>query len=98
MRPRLLVHHTAGARMARWLLHMRDLAASDELMLTQEFLAKMLSVRRTSLTGVAIPLQKAGLIKYARGHIRVMDVDGLKKRSCECYETVKAHYQRMFAR
>ena len=89
--------HKVEARMARWLLHMRDLAGSDELMLTQEFLAQMLSVRRTSVTVVASPLQKAGLIKYARGRIRVMDVDGLKKRSCECYETVKAHYQRMFA-
>jgi CRP-like cAMP-binding protein len=89
--------HSVEARMCRWLLHMRDLAGSDELMLTQEFLAQMLSVRRTSVTAVASPLQKAGLIKYARGHIRVMDVDGLKKRSCECYETVKAHYQRMFA-
>jgi CRP-like cAMP-binding protein len=89
--------HKVEARMARWLLHMRDLAGSDELMLTQEFLAQMLSVRRTSVTVVASPLQKAGLIKYTRGRIRVMDGDGLEKRSCECYETVKAHYERMFA-
>ena len=57
----------------------------------------MLSVRRTSVTAVASPLQKAGLIKYARGRIRVLDFYGLKKRSCECYETVRAHSQRMFA-
>ena len=85
------------ARMCRWLLHMRDLAGSDELMLTQEFLAQMLGVRRPSVSIVASPLQKAGLIKYSRGHIRVLDVEGLKKEACECYETVKAHYQRLLS-
>jgi CRP-like cAMP-binding protein len=89
--------HKVEARMCRWLLHMRDLSASDDLTLTQDFLSQMLSVRRTSITVVASPLQKAGLIKYSRGRMRVLDYDGLKKRSCECYETVKAHYERMFA-
>jgi Mn-dependent DtxR family transcriptional regulator len=76
---------------------MRDLAGSDELMLTQEFLAQMLGVRRPSVSILASRLQKAGLTKYSRGHIRVLDVEGLKKEACECYETVKAHYQRLLS-
>jgi len=89
--------HTVEARMCRWLLHMRDLAGSDDLMLTQEFLAQMLSVRRPSVSIVASPLQKAGLIKYSRGRIRVLNVKGLQKRACECYGTVKGHYQRLLS-
>ena len=89
--------HTVEARMCRWLLYMRDLAGSDDLMLTQEFLAQMLSVRRPSVSVVASPLQKAGLIKYSRGHVRLLDVKGLEKRACECYGTVKAHYQRLLS-
>jgi CRP-like cAMP-binding protein len=88
--------HKVEARMCRWLLHMRDLADSDDLQLTQEFLAQMLSVRRPSVSIVASPLQKAGLIKYSRGRIRVVDAKGLQKRACECYGTVKAHYHRLF--
>ena len=89
--------HKVEARMCRWLLHMRDLAGNDDLTLTQDFLAQMLSVRRPSVSIVASPLQKAGLIKYSRGNIQVLDAKGLQKRACECYGTVKAHYQRMFA-
>jgi len=89
--------HSVEARMCRWLLYMRDLAGSDDLMLTQEFLAQMLSVRRPSVSIVASPLQKAGLIKYSRGRIRVLDVKGLQKRTCECYGTVKAHYERLLS-
>jgi len=89
--------HTVEARMCRWLLHMRDFAGSDDLMLTQEFLAQMLGVTRPSVSIVASPLQQAGLIKYGRGRIQVLDVEGLKKEACECYDTVKAHYQRLFA-
>jgi CRP-like cAMP-binding protein len=89
--------HTVEARMCRWLLHMRDFAGSDDLMLTQEFLAQMLGVRRPSVSIVASPLQKAGLIKYSRGRIRVLDVKGLKKEACECYDTVKAHYDRLLS-
>jgi hypothetical protein len=89
--------HSVEARMCRWLLYIRDLAGSDDLMLTQEFLAQMLSVRRPSVSIVASPLQKAGLIKYSRGRIRVLDVKGLQKRACECYGTVKAHYQRLLS-
>jgi CRP-like cAMP-binding protein len=89
--------HTVEARMCCWLLHMRDFAGSDDLMLTQEFLAQMLGVRRPSVSIVASPLQKAGLIKYSRGRIRVLDVKGLKKEACECYDTVKAHYDRLLS-
>jgi CRP-like cAMP-binding protein len=89
--------HTVEARMCRWLLHMRDLTSGDELILTQEFLAQMLGVRRPSVSLVATTLQKAGLIKYSRGNIRLLDIKGLKKGSCECYGTVKAHYQRLLS-
>jgi CRP-like cAMP-binding protein len=90
--------HSVEARMCRWLLRMRDLAGSDALVLTQEFLAQMLGVRRPSVSIVANTLQKAGLIKYSRGNMRVLDIKGLQKGSCECYGTVKAHYQRMLSR
>ena len=89
--------HTVEARMCRWLLHMRDFAGGDDLLLTQEFLAQMLGVRRTSVTVVASPLRKAGLIDYTRGRIRLRDVEGLKKEACECYATVKAHYRRLLS-
>ena len=89
--------HSVEARMCRWLLRMRDLAAAADLMLTQEFLAQMLGVRRPSVSLVANTLQKAGLIKYRRGNIRLLDVAGLNDGSCECYGTVKAHYDRMLA-
>ena len=89
--------HSVEARMCRWLLFMRDLAGNDDLMLTQEFLAQMLSVRRPSVSIVASPLQKAGLIKYSRGRMRLLDVKGLEKRACECYGTVKAHYRRLLS-
>jgi CRP-like cAMP-binding protein len=87
--------HTVEARMCRWLLQMRDLTQSDDLKLTQEFLAQMLGVRRTSVSLVAGTLQRAGLIKYRRGNIRLLDVENLKESACECYETVKGHYERL---
>ena len=88
--------HTVEARMCRWLLWMRDLGG-DDLVLTQEFLAQMLGVRRPSVSLVANTLQKAGLIKYRRGNIRLLDIEGLKQGSCECYGVVKAQYRRMLA-
>jgi len=87
--------HSVEARMCRWLLRMRDLAASDDLVLTQEFLAQMLGVRRPSVSLIANTLQKAGLIKYRRGNIRLLEIKGLQEGSCECYGTVKAHYERL---
>jgi CRP-like cAMP-binding protein len=87
--------HAVEARISRWLLRCRDLAGSDDIALTQEFLAEMMGVRRTSVSLVANTLQQAGLIKYRRGHIRVLDVEGLQDAACECYETVKAHANRL---
>ena len=84
--------------MCRWLLYMRDLAGSNDLMLTQEFLAQMLGVRRPSVSLVANTLQKAGLIKYSRGRMRLLNIKGLQKGACECYGTVKAHYERLLSR
>jgi Mn-dependent DtxR family transcriptional regulator len=81
--------------MCRWLLRLRDLAASDELMITQEFLAQMLGVQRTSVSVVASTLEKAGFIQYNRGNVRILDVKGLKEAACECYEVVNEHYDRL---
>ena len=87
--------HLVEARLCRWLLRTRDLAGSDELSGTHEFLAQKLGVSRRRITMVAGTLQKAGLIRYQDGHIRILDVDGLKEGACECYEAVNAHYELM---
>ena len=79
------------------MLRARDLSGSDDLPFTQEFLAEMLGVRRTSVTTVAHTLQAAGMIKYSRGKIHILDVEALKEGACECYATVQAHYQNMLA-
>jgi len=80
--------HRIDARFCRWLLQSADRAASDTLSLTQELLAEMLGVRRTSVTEVARRMQKKGVITYTRGVIRILDRAGLKRLSCECYETL----------
>ncbi len=85
-------YHTVEARLSRWLLRMRDLSGDDTLPLTQEFLAQMIGVRRNSVSRVANMLQVAGIIRYRRGRIEIVDGAALTKSSCECYETVKAHY------
>lgn len=87
--------HTVEARMCRWLLRMRDLTGSDDLKLTQEFLAQMLGVQRTSVSVVAGTLQKAGFIDYRRGIVRLVDIERLKQGACECYGTVNTHYARL---
>ena len=89
--------HTVEARMCRWLLRIRDLTGSDEMVLTQEFLAQMLGVRRTSVSLVAGTLQKAGFIKYRRGKIHLLDIAQIEAGACECHETVKGHYARLLA-
>jgi CRP-like cAMP-binding protein len=89
--------HSVESRMCRWLLRMRDLAGWDELTLTQEFLAQMLGVRRTSVSVIASTLQKAGFIRYRRGNIQLLDIEGLQDGACECYGTVKAHYERLLS-
>ena len=87
--------HTVEARLSRWLLRCRDLQGSDDLKLTQEFLAQMLGVRRTSVSLVATTLQNAGLIRYSRGNIRILDLGGLQAAACECYETVRVQTERL---
>jgi CRP-like cAMP-binding protein len=87
--------HTVEARLARWLLRCRDLVGSDDLQLTQEFLAEMLGVRRTSVSLVANTFQQAGFLRYRRGNIRILDVEGLRESACECYQTIKAHSDRL---
>lgn len=83
------VLHPTSERFARWLLMTRDRLGSDVLPLTQEHLAIMLGVQRTTVTAVAQPMQKAGLIAYSRGKITIRDVAGLRRRSCECYDAVR---------
>lgn len=87
--------HAIEARLARWLLRARDLEGSDSLGLTQEFLAQMLGVQRTSVSTVANSLQRAGLIRYSRGQVEILDPKGLEASSCECYSIVKDHYARL---
>jgi CRP-like cAMP-binding protein len=89
--------HTVESRMCRWLLRMRDLAQSNDLKLTQEFLAQMLGVQRSSVSLVAGTLQEAGFIKYRRGNIHLEDVAQLEQGACECYKTIKGHYERFLA-
>jgi CRP-like cAMP-binding protein len=83
--------HTVEARLCRWLLQSQDTIGSDLVPLTQEFLSHMLGVQRTSVSLCAHTLQKAGLIRYARGQIKILDRDGLKESACECYEVVREH-------
>jgi CRP-like cAMP-binding protein len=90
-----MANHDVQARLCRWLLRARDLSGSDDLPFTQEFLAEMLGVRRTSVTTVARTLQGANMVKYTRGKIRILDLEGLKDSACECYQTVKDQYKHL---
>ena len=87
--------HSVEARLSRWLLRTRDLAGSDKLGLTQEFLGQMLGVRRTSVSLVANTLQQAGLIRYSRGRVEITNLEGLRQTACECYATVKLQSERL---
>lgn len=89
--------HSIDARLARFLLRTRDLLERDDLPLTQDHLAHMIGVRRTSITLAAQALQSRHLIKYRRGHIHVLDVNGLLGAACECYEAVKSQEARLSA-
>jgi CRP-like cAMP-binding protein len=87
--------HSVQERMCRWLLMTHDLVDGDELPLTQEFLAEMLAVRRPTVTVIAGTLQKAGLIEYRRGRIRVLERRALEDASCDCYAAVRAEIDRL---
>jgi CRP-like cAMP-binding protein len=84
--------HVIESRLCRWLLRASDLHGGKELPLTQEYLAEMLGVRRTSVTVVAGTLQEAGMISYTRGHIQLLDIAALQEAACECYQTIKLNY------
>ena len=88
-------HHSLDQQLCRWLLLSLDRLRSPHLMMTQELIANMLGVRREGVTEAAGRLQKAGLIRYQRGHITVLDREGLERRSCECYGVVKTEYERL---
>ncbi|MBC9883914.1 Crp/Fnr family transcriptional regulator [Bradyrhizobium sp. INPA01-394B] len=90
--------HPVEARLARWLLRARDLSDSEILPLTQETLAQMMGVRRNAISLVAHALQRAGIIRYSRGQIEIIDLPALKATSCDCYAAMKAHHARLLAR
>jgi CRP-like cAMP-binding protein len=90
--------HSVTQRAARWLLLSRDRAGSDTFVLTQEFLSKMLGVRRASVTATARDLQSHGAIDYVRGRVSILDDALLAQSSCECYELMRAEYALVFDR
>ena len=87
--------HSVEERMCRWLLMTHDRVGREEFMLTQEFLAEMLGVRRQSVTVVAGILQAAGFISYRRGVMNIINREGLEGASCECYESTRWYYERI---
>jgi CRP-like cAMP-binding protein len=87
--------HSVEARLSRWLLRARDLCDSENLPLTQEFLAQMIGVQRNAVSMVAHAHQQAGIIRYSRGHIEIANLAGLRETSCGCYQAVKAQYDRL---
>jgi CRP-like cAMP-binding protein len=88
-------HHSLDQQLCRWLLLSLDRLRGSDLLMTQELIANMLGVRREGVTEAALKLQKLGLIRYARGHISVLDRPGLEQRTCECYAVVKGEYDRL---
>jgi CRP-like cAMP-binding protein len=87
--------HSVEARFSRWLLSCRDRVDTDTVSLTQEFLADMLGVQRTTVTAVARVLQANGLIRYRRGVVDILDRPGLEGCACECYDAVRRIYDRL---
>jgi CRP-like cAMP-binding protein len=90
-------HHSVEQQLCRWLLLSIDRLSSNSLNMTQELMANMLGVRREGVTGAAGNLQRAGLIRYHRGQIEVIDRPGLEKAVCECYAVVKAEFDRLLS-
>jgi CRP-like cAMP-binding protein len=88
-------HHSLDQQLSRWLLRSLDRLHGNDLVMTQELIGNMLGVRREGVTEGALKLQAAGLIRYARGHISVLDREGLEHRTCECYRVVKKEYDRL---
>ena len=90
-------HHSIEQQLCRWLLLSLDRLDSDALTMTQELIANMLGVRREGVTEAAGKLQRAGLIRYSRGHIEVLDRPGLEQTVCECYGVVKLEFDRLLS-
>jgi CRP-like cAMP-binding protein len=88
------VHHVPH-RCARWLLQTHDRVDSDQFNLTQEYLAAMLGTQRATVSVAASTLQEAGLIRYTRGSITILDREGLEGVACECYEDIRSEYSRL---
>lgn len=88
-------HHSVDQQLCRWLLLNLDRTVGDEMAATQELIAHMLGVRREGVTEAALALQHAGLIAYRRGHITVLDREGLARRSCECCAVIQTEYDRL---
>jgi CRP-like cAMP-binding protein len=88
-------HHSLDQQLCRWLLLSLDRLQGHELVMTQALIANMLGVRREGVTEGALKLQKAGLLRYSRGRITVLDRMGLEERTCECYAVVKKEYDRL---
>jgi len=88
-------HHSLDKQLCRWLLLSMDRLEGNELVMTQELISNMLGVRREGVTEAAVRLQTAGLIRYSRGRITVLDRPGLEKRTCECYAVVKKECDRL---
>ncbi|WP_439517477.1 Crp/Fnr family transcriptional regulator [Hydrogenophaga sp.] len=88
-------HHSLDEQLCRWLLLSLDRLKGSELVMTQELIANMLGVRREGVTEAAAKLQRAGMIRYTRGRITVLDRPELEKRTCECYAVVKREYDRL---
>ncbi len=88
-------HHHLEERLARWLLMTHDRVDGDELPLTQEFLSTMLGVRRSGVTVAAHTLQQAGLIRYQRGLITILDRPALEAAACECYAIMRQQFEQM---
>ncbi|MBE9042122.1 Crp/Fnr family transcriptional regulator [Oscillatoriales cyanobacterium LEGE 11467] len=87
--------HTTEERLARWLLSVHDCIQKDELPLTQEFIANMLGIRRSGVTVAAGILQQAGIIRYHRGHITILNQEDLEATACECYRLVQSEFIRL---
>ena len=90
-------HHSVEQQLCRWLLLSLDRLSSNELAMTQELIANMLGVRREGVTAAAGHLQRAGLIRYSRGHITVLDRPRLEQEVCECYAVVKKEVDRLLS-
>jgi CRP-like cAMP-binding protein len=88
-------HHSVDQQLCRWLLLSFDRLPGAQLIMTQELISNMLGVRREGVTEAAVKLQNAGVIRYSRGHITVLNRSGLEKLTCECYAVVKREYARL---